>query len=719
MQALATWARDRLGRGDRSACAGWSDEPSSDPQSSVGSRAAQSRPDAATSERDASHSPRPTRPFTALGFGPAHQSSRKARGPLVFAASPLEPSSSSSGSGSPASAGGIPASAALAMWARALQAWAPLTSSPASPASCVPQLMASSPARPALASLSPLLPTAAVATAAPSPSPSPSPFSSPSSPPPLPLAAALFAASALDSPCAQPVAQSVSLRAPLPRSVALTALPPDHPHPITSFDPSLSSPSPDSFPSSVSPLACSSAASAFDRGPAGAFIAAAALETGAGPANEGGSVKRFHTVDKELTLAQRGVAASVGALLTSLAVTPMDVVKHRWQAQASTQVRPPTHFEDVLARNQFFKLHTGVYDLWCPKCNLNPDLNPALRFTGPMDALVKIARVEGIQALWRGLSPALIMAVPATVCYFSLYDHTRIWLDAHGVAPAAAPLLAGTFSRTIATTVVSPLELIRTKAQALALRNTSWLDLVRSEISSTPFTASAGGAGGVGAAEAQAVMQQQVSRLPTFSVAAASAATAAPVIASTAPAALPAAVPIAAAAAPAAALPRVSVWNVLHLWRGLGPTLWRDVPFSAFYWVGLERARDSVLEMLVQRRSAQALAEGRTPDLLPSKQMVWLAAFLGGAASGAVASTLTHPFDVVKTRRQISLYKLPGSTFNGDQSEGTLRTLASIARSEGVRSLWIGWAPRVTKIMPSCAIMISTYECAKMVLNNQ
>ena len=31
------------------------------------------------------------------------------------------------------------------------------------------------------------------------------------------------------------------------------------------------------------------------------------------------------------------------------------------------------------------------------------------------------------------------------------------------------------------------------------------------------------------------------------------------------------------------------------LFRGLESTLWRDVPFSAFYWLGVEAVRDSLL----------------------------------------------------------------------------------------------------------------------------
>lgn len=52
------------------------------------------------------------------------------------------------------------------------------------------------------------------------------------------------------------------------------------------------------------------------------------------------------------------------------------------------------------------------------------------------------------------------------------------------------------------------------------------------------------------------------------------------------------------------------------LWRGLPPTLWRDVPFSAIYWMGYEECKKSLL-----RSSSINELE---------------ASFLAGAASGMV-----------------------------------------------------------------------------------
>jgi solute carrier family 25 protein 39/40 len=59
------------------------------------------------------------------------------------------------------------------------------------------------------------------------------------------------------------------------------------------------------------------------------------------------------------------------------------------------------------------------------------------------------------------------MSVPATVLYFTTYDQLRVRFIEH-VDPSVAPTLSGLTARLFASTVTSPLELIRTKAQSLS-----------------------------------------------------------------------------------------------------------------------------------------------------------------------------------------------------------------------------------------------------------
>lgn len=135
--------------------------------------------------------------------------------------------------------------------------------------------------------------------------------------------------------------------------------------------------------------------------------------------------------------------------------------------------------------------------------------------------------------------------------------------------------------------------------------------------------------------------------------------------------------------------------GVLSLWRGLGPTLWRDVPFSAIYWMGYEN---------IKRRLVSWDSRHNKPSLNEFE-----VAFASGALSGMIAAVLTTPFDVAKTRRQVDL----------DQPVHTrmVDLMRAIVREEGYRGLWRGLTARVAKVAPSCAIMISTYEIGKKALS--
>jgi len=132
----------------------------------------------------------------------------------------------------------------------------------------------------------------------------------------------------------------------------------------------------------------------------------------------------------------------------------------------------------------------------------------------------------------------------------------------------------------------------------------------------------------------------------------------------------------------------VGAEGVFSLWKGFTATVLRDVPFSALYWPLYEYLRPSEFEL--QRT------------------------FLAGAVSGTIASAVTLPFDVIKTRRQLELGE------NIIQANGEMRqtpTNMFIAReiyeSNGLKGFWTGLTPRIIKVAPACAIMISSYEFFK------
>lgn len=333
-----------------------------------------------------------------------------------------------------------------------------------------------------------------------------------------------------------------------------------------------------------------------------------------------------------ITPTQQMISSTIGALMTSVIVTPLDVVKIRLQAQQKN-----------FYKNKCFLYCNGLMEHLCYCVNGNGahihgpngssiavdprDVKWYKRpipghFNGTFDALVKISRSEGLVSLWSGLPPTLLMAIPATVVYFTVYDRLRadLWSRCGtGTQPLWIPVFCGAAARCIAATTISPLEMVRTKMQSQKL--SYW--------------------------EVTVAVKQLVRSEGFFS-----------------------------------------------LWRGLGPTLLRDVPFSSIYWASYEGLKQK----------------------LEQKQPTLKFSLTAGAISGSIAAITTLPFDVAKTHRQIELGErdmADPARRESNSPRKTMEILRKIHRQSGIPGLFSGIVPRVIKVAPSCAIMISCYECGK------
>ncbi|KAA0165628.1 hypothetical protein FNF27_07636 [Cafeteria roenbergensis] len=298
---------------------------------------------------------------------------------------------------------------------------------------------------------------------------------------------------------------------------------------------------------------------------------------------------------------------------------------------------------------------------------------PRIARMSTTDTFLHVARTEGAAALWSGVLPTLVMAVPSTMMYFTAYDELKETIEGRTAPGSAvhqlAPLIAGGVARAGAATVVSPLELVRTKLQAPAAAKL--LDAASSGASRAASPLQLARALGRAAGQAGSSMRLAIAE-------------------------------------------EVRLGGVASLWRGVVPTLWRDVPFSMVYWLGYERLREASTALIARET-------GSSMDHPPIAQR-FAVAFAAGAGSGSVAAVLTTPFDVVKTRVQVRLFRQQqearrrGPGCAGLRTPSTLEALLTVAREEGAASLFTGLGARVAKVAPACAIMISSYEACKLFL---
>eukprot|EP01126_Amoeba_proteus_P007536 TRINITY_DN12706_c0_g1_i2.p1 TRINITY_DN12706_c0_g1~~TRINITY_DN12706_c0_g1_i2.p1 ORF type:complete len:219 (-),score=20.58 TRINITY_DN12706_c0_g1_i2:63-719(-) len=144
----------------------------------------------------------------------------------------------------------------------------------------------------------------------------------------------------------------------------------------------------------------------------------------------------------------------------------------------------------------------------------------------------------------------------------------------------------------------------------------------------------------------------------------------------------------------------------MGLWTGTWPTLCRDVPFSAIYWTLLEKIKSKATTLTTDAGFQE------------SGHLFFNLTFFAACLSGSISAFLVTPADVIKTRQQMLI---DSTSVSGEIAANDRPPLRDVARDlwarEGIQGFFRGVGPRVARIAPSCALMISSYESCKRQIN--
>jgi hypothetical protein len=130
---------------------------------------------------------------------------------------------------------------------------------------------------------------------------------------------------------------------------------------------------------------------------------------------------------------------------------------------------------------------------------------------------------------------------------------------------------------------------------------------------------------------------------------------------------------------------------------GSGATAVRDAPYAGLYvlFYELSKRRLSRLAMASDEKSPSTLA----PPRLSTGASAGIN-FVSGVAAAGLGTTITNPFDAIKTRLQL----MPGKYGNMVQAAKTM------LREEGVRSMFDGLGIRIARKAMSSALAWTVYE---------
>uniref|UniRef100_K7F7U3 Mitochondrial glutamate carrier 2 n=1 Tax=Pelodiscus sinensis TaxID=13735 RepID=K7F7U3_PELSI len=242
---------------------------------------------------------------------------------------------------------------------------------------------------------------------------------------------------------------------------------------------------------------------------------------------------------------------------------------------------------------------TCVFPIDLTKTRLQNQRSGQQAYKSMLDCLVKTLRSEGYFGMYRGAAVNLTLVTPEKAIKLAANDYFRHSLARDGTGlTISREMVAGCGAGTCQVIITTPMEMLK-----IQLQDAGRLSCQRSELMSGVHYSSSG----------------------CKHVAVSSPLTRAPNIGSAALAKRISATHIAAAI--------LHTQGIKGLYRGLGATLLRDIPFSIIYFPLFAHLN----------RRGQASLEKRAP---------FYHSFLAGCVAGSVAAVSVNPFDVIKTRLQ-------------------------------------------------------------------
>ena len=129
--------------------------------------------------------------------------------------------------------------------------------------------------------------------------------------------------------------------------------------------------------------------------------------------------------------------------------------------------------------------------------------------------------------------------------------------------------------------------------------------------------------------------------------------------------------------------------GIRGFFKGAGATAVRDAPYAGIYLGFYEGAKSFISTLLLPSNT-----------LGSSSSSAAVVNFTSGALAAALATTVTNPPDVVKTRLQL----MP------EKYQTTLQAVRVMVQEEGLRCLWGGLGLRVSRKALSSALAWTVYE---------